>query len=54
MVTQVGAGGVNVAATALLPFIVMLVGFVLPDRSPLQPEKLQPAAGVAVSYTMSP
>ena len=46
--------GANVAVTVLFAFIVMVVGFALPVRSPLQPENWKPAAGVAVSVTTVP
>jgi hypothetical protein len=34
--------------------MVIVVGFTLPERSPPQPEKTQPDAGVAVSWTLDP
>jgi hypothetical protein len=45
---------VKVAVTALFPLIVMVAGFVVPERSPLHPVKLHPAAGVAVNCTDAP
>ena len=39
---------------AAVSIIVMLTGFVEPDRSPLQPLKFQFVAGLAVSRTISP
>ncbi len=44
----------NVTVIVLFPVIVMVVGLVLPERSPLQPRKLQPASGVAVMVITSP
>jgi hypothetical protein len=45
-----------VKATAIdfAEFIVMVVGFVVPERSPLHPVKLEPSAGVAVRVTIVP
>ena len=48
------SSGVKVAVTVLLALMVMAAGLVLPERSPLQLLKVQPAAGVAVSVTTSP
>jgi hypothetical protein len=45
---------VKVAVTALFPVIDTVSGLLEPEASPLQPEKLHPAAGVAVSWTLEP
>jgi hypothetical protein len=45
---------VKVAVTDLFAFMVIVVGFVLPVRSPLQPVNDQPATGVAVRVTIVP
>jgi hypothetical protein len=44
----------NVAVTARLSVIETVHEAVLPEQSPLQPAKLDPAAGVAVSVTEVP
>ena len=44
----------NVARTEVLPWMVTVPGLVVPVSPPLQPEKAQPAAGVAVRVTTSP
>ena len=49
-----GGSCVKVAVTALLPFIVIVVGLVLPDKSPLHPLNVQPEAGLAVKVTTVP
>ena len=41
-VVTVGVVWVKVAVTVLLPFITMVLGLVLPTRSPLQEENDQP------------
>ncbi len=46
--------GVKETVTVLSPLIVMVVGFVDPERSPLHPEKLHPADGVVVIWTVDP
>src|SRR5260221_335127 len=45
---------VNVAVTDLLRSSVMVEGFVVPVRSPLQPANCQPGAGTAVSVMIVP
>src|SRR5262249_50950794 len=45
---------VKVAVTVRFALIVIVCGFAAPVRSPLQPEKTKPAAGVAVSVTTVP
>jgi hypothetical protein len=45
---------VKVAVAALFPLTVSVAGFTLPERSPPQPEKLDPAEGVAVNVTTVP
>jgi hypothetical protein len=45
---------VKFAATDFAESIVMVVGFVVPERSPLHPVKLEPSAGVAVRVTIVP
>jgi hypothetical protein len=45
---------VKVAVNALFPVIDTVSGLLEPEASPLQPEKLHPAAGVAVSWTVDP
>ena len=42
---------VKTAVTTLFSFIVTVAGLVVPDASPIQPVKDQPAAGVAVICT---
>ena len=44
----------KVAVTALLLFIVIVAGLVEPDKLPLQPANVQPAAGTAVNVTTVP
>jgi hypothetical protein len=44
----------KVAVTDRLPVIDTVHEAVLPEQAPLQPEKLEPAAGVAVSVTEVP
>ena len=44
----------KVAVIALLPSIMMLVGLVLPLRSPLHPVNSQPGSAVAVMVTTVP
>ena len=50
----VGTRVLKVAITDLLPFIVTVVGLVVPLASPDQPLKVYPLLGVAVSVTDSP
>ena len=45
---------VKVAVTVRFTLIVIVVGLADPLRSPLQPEKTKPAAGVAVRVTTVP
>ncbi len=45
---------INIASTVLLSFIVIDVGLVEPDKSPLHPVKVYPVAGVAVSWMVEP
>jgi hypothetical protein len=45
---------VKLAVTAMLAFIVTVAGFADPERSPPQPEKLDPTEGVAVNVTTVP
>jgi hypothetical protein len=40
------------AVMLLFPFMTIVVGFVAPDKSPLQPVNSYPAAGVAVTVTV--
>ena len=50
----VGTRVVKVAVTDLLPFIVTVVGLVVPLASPDQPLKVYPLSGVAVKVTDPP
>jgi hypothetical protein len=45
---------VNVAVTALLPFMVIVTGLAVPEASPLHPENDHPEDGVVVSWTLEP
>ena len=47
------AGAVNIAMTFLAAFM-FTVQVPVPEQSPLQPAKVEPAAGVAVSVTLPP
>jgi hypothetical protein len=42
------------AVTVSLLFVMMVLGLVLPEMSPLQEEKYQPVAGVAEILTTVP
>ena len=42
------------AVIVLFPFIVMVVGFVVPVRSPLQWLNVHPVSGIAVNVTVVP
>ncbi len=46
--------GTKVAVTALAAVILVVHVVAVPTQAPLQPEKLNPAAGVAVSVTEAP
>ncbi len=46
--------GTKVAVTALAPVMLVTQVVAAPVQAPLQPEKLNPAAGVAVSVTEAP
>ena len=49
-----GSSSTKLAVTDLLLFIVMLVGLVVPDKSPLQSTNSQSVAGEAVMGTTVP
>ena len=53
-IVVVGEIGVKLAVTECGPFMVMVCGLVVPERSPEKPVKLYPAAGVAVITTGVP
>ncbi len=53
MTVRVYWSWVKVAVTVLSPSMVIESGLVEPVRSPLHAEKVQPASGVAVSWTTS-
>ena len=55
MIGGVASASCTKVAVVLIDWVnVNAIGFVVPDRSPLQPSKAQPASGTAVSVRLSP